>query len=222
MASHDPIAAHDDGPTGSTHDPQMAAQDQDPFDDLFNLEDGFYDEGFRQGQADGERAGKIEGRTLGLENGFKKFAESGRLHGKAVIWANRLYPEEGERGPGGGRGGLPPLPHSTRLQKNLRMFYALIEPNTLSTANTDEAVNDFDDRVKRAQGKARVIEKMVGELADATAATAPATATTTATETAATTTTATATAGGASASPSHDMEDAATTTSVATSLEATH
>ncbi|EPE05357.1 hypothetical protein F503_02096 [Ophiostoma piceae UAMH 11346] len=120
----------------------------DPFDDLFNLEDRFYDEGFQEGEADGRRAGLIEGRTLGLENGFKKFAEAGRLQGKAVMWANQF---SGTR--------------NARAKKNLRLMYALVEPGTLSTANTDEDVNDFDDRVKRAQGKARVIEKMLGEAA---------------------------------------------------------
>ncbi|OAA58947.1 DUF1715 domain-containing protein [Niveomyces insectorum RCEF 264] len=135
----------------------------DPFDDLLNLEDRFYDEGFCQGEADGTRAGQIEGRTLGLENGFKKFVESGRLHGKAVVWANRL--SLGQSQEERDRHQLPALPRNGRLQKNVRMLYALVEPGTLSTANTDEAVNDFDDRVKRAQSKARVVEKMLHELA---------------------------------------------------------
>ena len=125
----------------------------DPFDDLFNLEDRFYDEGFQQGEADGRRAGLVEGRTLGLENGFKKFAEAGRLQGKAVMWANQFAGNK-----------------HARARKNLRLMYALVEPGTLSTTNTDEAVNDFDDRVKRAQGKARVIEKMLGESAAGMAA----------------------------------------------------
>lgn len=50
-----------------------------------------------------------------------------------------------------------------RLEKNIVTLHALVEPDTLSTENTDEAVQDFDDRVKRAQGKARVIERQVGE-----------------------------------------------------------
>ncbi|KAL1897409.1 hypothetical protein Sste5346_004145 [Sporothrix stenoceras] len=121
----------------------------DPFNDLFSLEDGFYDEGYRQGFADGERAGKIEGRTLGLENGFKKFVEAGRLQGKAVVWSHLALEKEKK---------------NARLLKNLRTFYALVEPGTLPTANTDEAVQDVDDRIKRAQAKARVLEKMMGEL----------------------------------------------------------
>ncbi|CAK7565121.1 MAG: hypothetical protein SEPTF4163_003030 [Sporothrix epigloea] len=126
----------------------------DPFQELFSLEDGFYDEGFRQGQSEGERAGLVEGRTLGLETGFTKFVEAGRLQGKAIVWANVIS------GTGTAKKGL----------KNLQMLYSLIEPGTLPTANTDEAVNDVDDRVKRAQAKARVLEKIVsGTVATPTA-----------------------------------------------------
>jgi len=33
----------------------------------------------------------------------------------------------------------------------------------LSTENTEEAVSEFDDRLKRAEGKAKIIERLVGE-----------------------------------------------------------
>lgn len=169
----------------------------DPFEHVFNLEDRFYQNGYKQGMEDGVKAGRIEGRSLGLEKGFAKFLESGRLHGKAIVWANRLpgvqanlpsgsqpidshQPESSSeaRRPGAeerGRhqdeqigqdyqqGGLPPFPPNQRLEKNITTLYALVEPDSLSTDNSDEAVDDFDDRLKRAEGKAKVIEKMVGE-----------------------------------------------------------
>lgn len=137
----------------------------DPFNDLFSLEDNFYDQGYREGFADGERAGKVEGRTLGLENGFKKFVEAGRLQGKAVVWSHLAL--EGQ-----GQGQGTQQKSNARVLKNLRTFYALVEPGTLPTANTDEAVNDVDDRVKRAQAKARVLEKLVGELGPSASASA--------------------------------------------------
>lgn len=147
----------------------------DPFDDLLNLEDEFYSEGYEQGMADGDRAGRIEGRAFGIEKGFEKFIEAGRLHGKSVVWANRL-PQARQQPPAAGAApsatsspsegqqALPALSSGgARLEKNIVTLHALVEPDTLSTDNTDDAVNDFDDRVKRAQGKARVIERHVGE-----------------------------------------------------------
>ena len=60
------------------------------FDEVLGLEERFYDDGFRQGLSDGVKAGRIEGRTFGLEKGFEKYVESGRLYGRSIVWANRL------------------------------------------------------------------------------------------------------------------------------------
>ncbi|KAM0261803.1 hypothetical protein ACHAQJ_002006 [Trichoderma viride] len=136
----------------------------DPLDDVFNLEDRFYTEGYNQGVQDGARAGRIEGRSFGMEKGFEKFLESGRLAGKSLVWANRL-PQKSQQGSASEKNAeactLPPLPRNPRLEKNVKLAYALVEPDTLSTDNTDDAVQDFDDRVKRAQGKVKIIEKML-------------------------------------------------------------
>ncbi|KAF5021463.1 hypothetical protein F66182_6504 [Fusarium sp. NRRL 66182] len=131
------------------------AAPSDPFEDILNLEERFYSEGYQQGIKDGVQAGRIEGRSFGMQKGFEKFLESSRLASKAIIWANRMPSK-------GGACTLPPLPRNARLEKNINTLYALVEPDTLSTENSDEAVQDFDDRVKRAQGKAKIIERMVG------------------------------------------------------------
>lgn len=144
------------------------APETDPFDDVFTLEDRFYREGYQQGLEDGEMAGRIEGRQFGMSTGFDKFLESGRLASQAVVWANRL-PKDNQQQETSTSGAasekkpcsLPPLPNNARLEKNINMVYALVEPETLSTANSDEAVQDFDDRLKRAQAKAKVVTKMI-------------------------------------------------------------
>lgn len=204
----------------------------DPFDSLFYLEETFYKEGYEFGLADGKRAGLIEGRLTGLERGFEKFAQMGRLHGKCVIWAGGLpnsrkrrlgncSPSDQKSG-GSGEGEyiatgeeeedkgekesnenkdnnsaiegeqkknstLPPSsspknqltpspptpPHlllstnndrnNLRLTKHILTLYALVEPASLSIQNTEEAVSDFDDRLRRAEGKVKIIERMTGE-----------------------------------------------------------
>src|SRR5690242_14397423 len=119
---------------------------EDPFEDLLNLEEQFYQDGYKQGQEDGIRAGRIEGRGLGLEKGFQKFFESGRLYGRAIVWANRLPKDNeqhdkltattqtvpGERSTqqaskeGSEEQNLPPLPHNARLEKHITTLYALV------------------------------------------------------------------------------------------------
>ena len=164
----------------------------DPFDDLLSLEDKFYKEGYDLGVSDGERAGRVEGRLFGLEKGFEKYAAMGKLHGRAMIWAGRL-PDinsqadvesksgdkesagisiEAPSAPGGqdepnSKGAsrkVHILPKNPRLEGHIRTLYALTEPGSLSTENSEDYVSDFDDRLKRAEGKIKIIEKLTGEV----------------------------------------------------------
>lgn len=168
--------------------------DDDPFDELFNLEDQYYQEGYNLGVKDGSRAGLIEGRLFGIEKGFAKYAAMGRLHGQAIVWASRMpnsptedkaagqHPHEKhlmkpasntETGKQGlsqtdqqatSSPALPDFPVTVRLEKHIRTLYALVEPSSLSTQNDEESVSQFDDRLKRAEGKVKIIEKMIGEV----------------------------------------------------------
>jgi hypothetical protein len=150
------------------------------FDDILGLEEQFYDDGYRQGLEDGVEAGRIEGRTFGLEKGFEKYVESGRLYGKSLIWANRMpsfrYGSNNSTQPPMSADSseplngllLPPrkLPYlldNIRLSRHIKTLHALAESESLSTENTEEAVSDFDDRCKRAQAKSKIIERMAGE-----------------------------------------------------------
>lgn len=138
----------------------------DLFDGALSLEENLYAEGYSRGVADGELAGKLEGRSVGMAKGFEKFVASGRLYGRSVVWANRLpsttQPSTTtlEEAPDAER--LPPLAQNTRLAKNVETVHALMEPGTLPTENSDEAVQDFDERFRRAQAKARVVERVIG------------------------------------------------------------
>jgi hypothetical protein len=152
------------------------------FDEILGLEEQFYDDGYKQGLEDGVKAGRIEGRTFGLEKGFEKYVESGRLYGKSLVWANRI-PQDGTSvalpvqvqhdqssiisktndRQTASPARLPALPQNQRLAKHINVLHALSESETLSTENTEEAVSDFDDRLKRAQGKAKIIERTLGE-----------------------------------------------------------
>ncbi|KAI8953214.1 DUF1715-domain-containing protein [Xylaria longipes] len=160
----------------------------DPFDDLLNLEEEYYREGYEEGLRDGAESGRVEGYSLGLRKGFEKFVEAGRLQSKAVVWANRIPKYQQRRQQQGSSVSkkqeqegadkvaeeagseiakndprLPPIHSNPRLEKNIETLYGLVEPGTLSTDNDDEAVNDFDSRMKGAHGKLRIIERAVGE-----------------------------------------------------------
>ncbi|KAN0108234.1 DUF1715 domain containing protein [Hyaloscypha variabilis] len=150
------------------------------FDEVLGLEEQFYGDGFAQGLADGITAGQVEGRTFGLEKGFEKYLESGRLYGKSLVWANRIprvqdtTAREKTQDTSSNTSNdlqekrsvtlmLPALVQHERLSKHLKVLHALSESESLSTENTEEAVSDFDGRLKRAQGKSKIIERIVGE-----------------------------------------------------------
>ena len=162
---------------------------EDPFDSILHYENSIYHEAYALGQRDGTRAGLIEGRLFGLEKGFDKFLEMGRLHGRALVWASRLPSkaslqtagrdgahdddnnEKGQTAPpvnGADSDAepakmLPPLRVHGRLEKHIQALLELTDPARLATANDDEAVAAFDARFQRAVHKARIVGRIVGE-----------------------------------------------------------
>jgi hypothetical protein len=150
----------------------------DPFDTLLTLEDTLYTTAYSLGVSDGAHAGRIEGRIFGLEKGFDKFAELGQLHGRSVVWGARLPSLTPSTSTGDKSGKdeaqtLPDLPKNERLKNNITLLHALTDPETFDTANSEEAVADFDDRFKRAGAKAKVVERIVGENDSTTSSKSP-------------------------------------------------
>ena len=158
--------------------------EDDLFDSILDLEDQYYQEGYDLGVKDGTQAGLLEGRLFGLEKGFEKYVAMGTLHGRSVLWAGMLPQFRREKSSnghvsqvaiGGGTqkcpqhemvpapGALPTIQSSARLEKHIRTLYALTEPRSLSRENNEDSVPDFDDRFKRADGKIKIIENLLGE-----------------------------------------------------------
>lgn len=153
-------------------------------DSLLDLEEQFYNEGFDLGAADGAKAGYTEGSVFAVEKGFEKFMELGRLYGKALVWAQRLAdsksPEASEQplnqpvtadalslDPSICKE-MPSLPsHSARLIRNLEILLELVDPASLDMSNSEEAVNDVDERLKGAAVKAKLIQRAMGESEEA-------------------------------------------------------
>ncbi|KAK3055216.1 hypothetical protein LTR09_003769 [Extremus antarcticus] len=131
----------------------------DPFESLLSLEQQYHTEGYQLGQADGARAGRIEGRIFGTEKGFEKFLEMGRLAGRASVWTARLAkPNSGDVD-----GGEARAPASERVTKHVRRLRELTDPETILTDNSEDAVSEFDDRLKDAKAKAKLISTLMVE-----------------------------------------------------------
>lgn len=150
----------------------------DPFETLLSLEEQYHTEGRALGLAEGEASGRIEGRVFGLEKSFEKFIELGRLGGRGAVWSARLpsdsipsssTPSTSETPrievgkESSSRLGVLPGSGSERLVRHVRRLVELTDAEDVSRENSEEGVQDFDDRLREARGKGVLIERLVGE-----------------------------------------------------------
>lgn len=155
--------------------PQSQQQQQeDPFDTLLSLESQYHAEGRALGISEGSLSGRIEGRVFGLEKSFEKFIELGKLGGRAAVWNARLPEnatvtstpaslEVGKEEPEAGKLGVLPGSGSERLVRHVKRMAELTDADDVSRENSEEGVQDFDDRLREARAKAVLVERLVGE-----------------------------------------------------------
>ena len=150
---------------------------EDPLDSLLDLEEDYYQEGYRLGEEDGSHAGYVEGRLFGIEKGYEKALEMGKLHGRALVWKHRfgsdgskiLDPEETKTHEADPTevtkaiDEMPKLQDAGRLTAQVEQLLSITDPHNLSTGNDDDSVNDFDERLKKAAAKIKIISRMIGE-----------------------------------------------------------
>lgn len=144
----------------------QSGEEEDFFASILSLEEQYQAEGHRLGVADGSRAGRIEGRQFGLEKGFSKAVEMGRLRGRASVWFARISPAGSpERVEAGGEPGpvLARMGGSERLRKHVERLAELTDPASLETKNSEEAVQEFEERLGGAKAKATLVGKIAGE-----------------------------------------------------------
>jgi hypothetical protein len=148
----------------------------DPFDELLELENGYYQEGYDAGVSDSTYAGMIEGKVFGIEKGYEKALDLGKLHGRALLWQGRFRSDHAQEplqslNPissevsrlGGIIRALPQLSESSRLQRHIEGLHATSKGSTIAKDNSDEAVTEFDDRIARAKAKAKIVANIAGE-----------------------------------------------------------
>lgn len=160
---------------------QSQPQQEDPFDTLLSLESQYNAEGRALGISEGTLSGRIEGRVFGLEKSFEKFIELGKLGGRSAVWNARLPPaatssptstltsaspsalEVGKEESDSGKLGILPGSGSERLVRHVRRMAELTDRDDVSRENSEDGVQDFDDRLREARAKAVLVERLVGE-----------------------------------------------------------
>ncbi|KAF2149509.1 DUF1715-domain-containing protein [Myriangium duriaei CBS 260.36] len=140
-------------------------EDADPFDTILSLEDQYYAEGHALGVKDGSKAGRVEGRLFGMQKGFEKFAAMGSLAAQGAVWDARMNSSSVDvpRTISPQNDSIPAIPQNERLRKHIATLLDLTEYDSIDTNNSEEAVIEFDDRLKRGESKAKVISSILGE-----------------------------------------------------------
>jgi hypothetical protein len=106
------------------------------------------------GVADGVVAGRTEGRIFGLEKGFEKFAELGRLQGRCSVWQARISPDSAPAS-------MAAKITNARAQKNIEALALLLTYPPFK--NDEESVEEVEETLKRGRAKVKVLERMLGE-----------------------------------------------------------
>ena len=179
--STEPSPQPPNNPTTTTTDPTSTTPPEDPFAPLLSLEEQYHTEGRTLGLAEGAATGQIEGRVFGLEKSFEKFIELGRLGGRGAVWSARLpapapAPAQSTTSTSAsapievGKEDSPrlgplllPGSGSERLARHVRRLVELTDADDVSRENSEEGVQDFDDRLREAKGKGVLVERLVGE-----------------------------------------------------------
>ncbi|KAK9450151.1 uncharacterized protein V1518DRAFT_194236 [Limtongia smithiae] len=146
----------------------------DLFDSLLNLESTFYEQGYAEGFADGLRAGTSEGKQFGLQTGFRRFLSAGILQGRCEIWSStapddaaparertRQSQHKQQRASDNDNENetdLTPL-SGGRASRQLRILQDLVID--VPTQNDEAAVDEFENRMKRARARAKVVQRLM-------------------------------------------------------------
>ena len=152
----------------------LPGNEGDGLDDLMELETCFYDEGYQAGVEDGTKAGLIDGKLFGIQKGYEKALEMGKLRGRAMVWSSRL--SEAPQNVQASRHdkndmtdvatSLPRFENNDRLKRHVEALRQLVNGEGLDFSNSDEAVAAFDELMIKARNKAKVISNITGEALD--------------------------------------------------------
>lgn len=152
--------------------------------DLLELEDGFYNEGFEAGVADSAYAGMLEGKVFGIEKGYDKALELGKLNGRALVWQRRQQntaqsaPDKPPHTTSGGKSvshqtldealqAMNGLATNSRLVKHIETLMALSDTKNVANDNSDESVSQVEDAIAKSKAKAKIVAIAAGEPLDA-------------------------------------------------------
>ncbi|KAL7662677.1 Essential protein Yae1 N-terminal domain-containing protein [[Candida] zeylanoides] len=110
-------------------------------DSLLDLEEEYYSQGLREGQARSTHTQYLEGKEYGYQTGYQRFLVVGYMRALAAEWSER--------------------PNSGSLATHLAQLRQMVAD--IPTSNDDAAVAQYEKAVTKARNKMRVVATLAGE-----------------------------------------------------------
>lgn len=116
-------------------------------DDIFNIEEQYYDEGYREGQEQSTSQQYKEGKEFGYQTGFQRFLIVGYVKGLCQYWQKNIgqYDKTARKS----------------IQLHLFLVNSLIDD--LKLTNGDAEVAAFEKTVVKIRNKLRVLASLTKE-----------------------------------------------------------
>lgn len=115
-------------------------------DQLLNLEEQYYHEGYKEGQEESTRLQYIEGKEFGYQTGFQRFLVVGYIKGLIEYWESHI--------------------EDYASSKSIVNHISLIKPviSTIPLSNNDSDVAIYEKSITKIRNKVRLIGTLSKEL----------------------------------------------------------
>lgn len=115
-------------------------------DDVLNLEDEYYKEGYKEGQEHSTKQQYVEGKEYGYQTGFQRFLVVGYIQGLVEHWQLNLASYG---------------PNTKSLESHLSQLAELVQ--SIPTNNGDSEVEVYEKQLSKARNKLRVVAMLAKE-----------------------------------------------------------
>lgn len=116
-------------------------------DEILNLEDQYYQEGFQEGQEHSTRQQYMEGKEFGYQTGFQRFLIIGYIEGLLNYWKRNIDAYGGHQ--------------NNTLNNHITQLETLI--SEIQTTNGDKEVEAYEKIMVKSRNKLRVIATITRE-----------------------------------------------------------
>ncbi|OWB59908.1 hypothetical protein B5S31_g338 [[Candida] boidinii] len=143
--------------------------DEDDFnlDSVLNLEEKYYEDGFKEGQLAGKKNLLKEGKELGIQTGFQRFLLLGQFNSLVNKWLLTVEEHINTDGHETSKDIKGKERNWVKLKSQIesvrRLIHSIIENDTVTLSNSSADVVLFENVLKQSRAKIRTLSSTMGD-----------------------------------------------------------